>query len=66
MTTTKYIFNTSKLLNNFTDEENLDLSAADMDAIDAILDNQEYAFHWFQQEASVQASEARANNARWL
>ena len=34
----------STLLNNFTDEEQLDLSKEDMDAIDASFDTDEYNY----------------------
>lgn len=34
----------SKLLNNFTDEESLDLTKEDMDAIDASFDTDEYNY----------------------
>ena len=56
----------SKLLNNFCEEESLDLTKSDMDALDALFDQQEYAYHWFQHEASVQEAEANTNNLQWV
>jgi hypothetical protein len=46
----RYIFDTPKLVNNFTDEEQLDLTTEDIDALDKAFDQhidaEEYAYFW--------------------